>query len=314
MKLKIVFLDQYTVNDSDLSPIKTLGDYTGYDFTEPGQIIERCQDADVVITNKMPFQGDTFKKLPKLKLLCIAATGMNNVDLEAAAEAGVAVRNAVDYSTHSVAEHTFCGVLALLKQSVYMDDFVKSGRYTASGKLFDFTRPTYELFSKRWGIIGLGHIGRQVALLARAFGCAVSYYSTSGKNKDPEFQRLTLDELLSQSDIVSIHAPLNQDTYHLLDYPRLCLMKPTAILSNVARGSLVDEAGLTQALNENRIAGAAIDVYSDEPMRADNPLRSVKDPYKLLLSPHSAWSTEEALQILVNKVADNIRRFEAEGH
>ncbi|MCD8073322.1 MAG: hydroxyacid dehydrogenase, partial [Alistipes sp.] len=288
MKYKIVFLDEYTVDKSDLSELRGLGDYTGYASTEPEQIVERSKDADIVVTNKTPFKADTIAKLPKLKLICIAATGMNNVDLEAAATAGIEVKNASDYSTYSVAEHTFTMALALLKQFPYLDDFVKSGRYCNYDRLFNFTRPTFELYGKKWGVVGLGNIGKRVARLAAAFGCEVCYYSTSGENSDAHFRRVPLEELLSASDIVSVHAPLSRATWHLLSYEQFKAMKPSAVIVNVARGSLIDEEALAKALNEGLIAGAGLDVYSAEPIQPDNPILGVKDKDKLILTPHSA--------------------------
>lgn len=305
--MKIVFLDQYSIHNSDLGSIKKLGEYVGYHSSQPSQIIERCIDADVVITNKMPFKADVFAALPNLKLLCIAATGMNNVDLEAAAQFSVKVRNAVGYSTYSVAEATLSGALALLKQTLYYDNYVKSGAYSTSSLLFNFTRSTHELHGKNWGIIGLGNIGKQVAKLAGAFGCNVSYYSTSGVNNNSDYPQLTIEELLVWSDIISIHAPLSRVTYNLIDYDKLSKMKKSAIIINVARGSIINETDLVRALNDNMIAGAALDVYSQEPMLSDNPLLTINDPLKLALTPHTAWSSEEVLQELVEKVAENIR-------
>lgn len=310
---KIVFLDEYTVHDSDLSALKQSGDYTGYQTTADDQIVARSQGADIVITNKTPFKADTIARLPDLKLICVAATGMNNVDLEAAEKAGIQVKNAVDYSTYSVAEQTLGMALALLKQYPYLDRFVKSGEYAGYDRLFNFTRPTSELYGKRWGIIGLGNIGRRVAQLAEAFGCRVAYYSTSGKNRNTEFESLSLEELLTVSDIVSLHAPLSRITWHLLDYNRLRMMKPSAIVINVARGSLIDEAALARVLDEGLIAGAGLDVYSAEPIKPDNPLLGVRDKDKVVMTPHSAWATEEALQRVVDKVAENIRTFISEG-
>lgn len=309
MDVNIVFLDEYSVNDSDLAPVRSLGNYIGYDNTPPELVVERCKDADIVITNKTPMKSDVLAQLPDLKLICIAATGMNNVDLVLAREMGITVKNAVGYSTASVAEHTFCGALALLKQLPYLDNFVKSGAYSASDRLFNFDRPTYELSGRNWGIIGLGNIGRRVAAIAEAFGCSVAYYSTSGTNDDKEFTRMPLDELLAWSDVLSVHAPLSRRTWHLLGYNEFSMMKRTAVVVNVARGSIINEAGLASALNDGLIAGAALDVYSAEPVRPDNPVNTVKDKNKLVLTPHSAWATKEALQSLVDTVAENIKEF-----
>ena len=312
MNLKIVFLDAYTVDKSDMASIGALGEYTGYETTAVGDIVERCKGADVVIANKVPLQAETLAQLKDTKLICIAATGMNNIDLEAAEKFGIPVRNTAGYSTNSVAELTFAGVLGLLKQTIYFDDYVKSGAYTNSDRLFDFTRPTYELYGKKWGIIGLGAIGRRVAEIAKAFGCEVSYYSTSGANTNADYEQKSLNDLLVQSDIISVHAPLSEKTRNLIDYHELSLMKPSAVISNVARGGIINEEGLMRALNDNLIAGAALDVYSFEPMTADNPLYRVEDKHKLLLTPHSAWTTKEAMQKLVETIAENIKTFFSE--
>ncbi len=309
MNLKIVFLDAYTVDKSDMSSIEALGEYTGYETTPESDIVARCEGADVVIANKVPLQAKTLKQMKYTKLICIAATGMNNIDLDAAAELGIPVRNTAGYSTNSVAELTFAGALGLLKQTVYFDDYVKSGAYTRADRLFDFTRPTGELHGKKWGVVGLGAIGRRVAEIATVFGCEVSYYSTSGANNDAGYPQKTLNELLAESDIVSVHAPLSEKTRNLIDYHELSLMKPNAIIINVARGGIINEEGLTRALNDDLIAGAALDVYSYEPMTADNPLNYVRDKHKLLLTPHSAWTTKEAMQKLVETIAVNIRTF-----
>lgn len=307
--MKIVFLDAFTVNNSNMSAIEALGDFTAYENTAESEILERCEDADIVISNKVPLKADTLAAMKGVRLICIAATGMNNIDLDAATKEGIEVRNTKGYSTDSVAELTFAGALGLLKQIVYFDNYVKSGGYTNAERLFDFTRPTYELNGKKWGIIGLGNIGKRVAAIATAFGCEVSYYSTSGANNDTTYPAKSLNELLTQSDIVSIHAPLSDKTLDLIDYHQLSLMKPTAIIINVARGGIINEQGLARALNDNLIAGAAIDVYSREPITADNYLNRVHDKYKLLLTPHSAWTTKEAMQKLVDTIAENIRIF-----
>lgn len=313
MKPKIVFLDEYSVDNTDLTAIRELGDYTGYEYARDEDVVKCAADADIIITNKTRVTAEAIANLPDLKLICVAATGMNNIDLDAAKAAGIEVRNAVDYSSHSVAEQTFAGVLALYKQLIFLDEYVKSDGYSSAERLFNFERPTYELHGKKWGIVGLGNIGRMVAGLATAFGCEVSYYSTSGNNSNPEYSRMeTLEELMRWSDIVSIHAPLSRDTHHLIDYHQLSLMKPTSIIVNVARGSLVNEEGLARAINDGLIAGAALDVYGAEPMAADNPLKQVKDQYRLLMTPHLAWATREALVRLVDKIAENIRNFLSE--
>ena len=223
--MNIVFLDEYSLGGIDLSRIKQLGNYTGYEKTTPGEIAERCIDADIVITNKVPLRAEAIKVLPQLKLICIAATGMNNVDLEAAAERGIEVRNAVGYSTHAVTETTIGAAIALLRQSIYYDRYVKSGEYAASDAPFHFGRPLHQLYGKRWGIIGLGAIGHKVAEVAAALGCQIAYTSTSGVERQEPYPAMPLDELLRWSDIVSIHAPLNDRTRGLVGARELALMK-----------------------------------------------------------------------------------------
>ncbi len=264
----IVFLDRYSLCDRDLSLIESLGRYTAYDDTPRDKVAERLADADVAIANKVLIDGQTMRRLPRLKLICVAATGMNNIDLDTAAELGIEVRNAVGYSTYSVAETTLCSALALMREVVYFDEYFKSGRYAAAERMFCYDRPTRQLRGRNWGIVGLGNIGREVARLATAFGCRVSYFSTSGAKREEEYPQLPLDELLAGSDIVSIHSPLNDRTRGLIGREELSAMKPAAILINVARGGIVDEQALAEALDNDTIAGAALDVFSSEPLRA----------------------------------------------
>jgi glycerate dehydrogenase len=233
---------------------------------------------------------------------------MNNVDLEAAAELGIEVRNAIGYSTYSVAETTLCSALALLREVVYYDEYFHSGRYAKSDRPFNFDRPTSQIRGKKWGIIGLGNIGREVARLASAFGCEVSYTSTSGVARKEEYPALPLEDLLAESDIVSIHAPLNAKTLNLLGEKELSLMKPSAILINVARGGIVNEEALAAALDGGVIRGAALDVFSTEPL-TDSPLYRIKERNKLLASPHNAWSSDDAIDRLIGCIAKNIEEF-----
>ncbi len=305
----IVFLDRYSLCDRDLSLIESLGRYTAYDDTPRDKVAERLADADVAIANKVLIDGQTMRRLPRLKLICVAATGMNNIDLETAAELGIEVRNAVGYSTYSVAETTLCSALALMREVVYFDEYFKSGRYAAAERMFCYDRPTRQLRGRNWGIVGLGNIGREVARLATAFGCRVSYFSTSGAKREEEYPQLPLGELLADSDIVSIHSPLNDRTRGLIGREELSAMKPAAILINVARGGIVDEQALAEALDNDTIAGAALDVFSSEPLR-ESPLYHLRDPYKLLASPHNAWSSAEAIDRLVECIAENIRSSE----
>lgn len=306
--MKIVFLDEYSVAGRDISSIARFGDYVGYNMTRPEEVIERCADAEIVIANKVVLSAEIMQALPCLKLICVAATGMNNVDLEAAAELGIEVRNTIGYSTYSVAETTLCSALALLREVVYYDEYFHSGRYAKSDRPFNFNRPTSQIRGKKWGIIGLGNIGREVARLASAFGCEVSYTSTSGVAREEEYPALPLEDLLAESDIVSIHAPLNAKTLNLLDKRELSLMKPSAILINVARGGIVNEEALAAALDGGVIRGAALDVFSTEPL-TNSPLYRIKERHKLLASPHNAWSSDDAIDRLIGCIAKNIEEF-----
>ena len=306
--MKIVFLDEYSVCGRDLSSIKRFGDYTGYDVTSPEQVLERCADAEVVISNKVVLNAAIIASLPKLRLICVAATGMNNIDLNAAAEHGVEVRNAVGYSTYSVAETTICSALSLLREVTYYDNYFKSGEYAKSERIFNFDRPTAQLRGKRWGIIGMGNIGREVARLAEAFGCDVAYYSTSGVERNEAYNKLSLNELLNSSDVISIHCPLNERTQNLISAEELAMMKKSAIFINVARGGIVNEVALAEALNSGNLRGAALDVFTSEPLR-ESPLYNLKDPYRLLASPHNAWSSVEAIDRLIACIAVNIQEY-----
>ena len=306
--MKIVFLDDYSVCGRDLSSITRWGDYTGYETTSPDEVIEKSKDAEIIITNKVVLDAEKIASLPNLRLICVAATGMNNVDLNAAAEHGIIVRNAVGYSTYAVAETTLSSALALLREVVYYDNYFKSGTYATSDKIFNFDRPTAQLRGKRWGIIGMGNIGREVARLATAFGCEVCYYSTSGVEREEEYKSVSLNELLAQSDVVSIHCPLNERTRGLIGKEQLSMMQPSAILINVARGGIVDEEALAEALNEGRLRGAALDVFTSEPLRT-SPLYSLNNPYRLLASPHNAWSPVEAIDRLIGCIAQNIAEY-----
>ena len=308
--MKIVFLDEYSVCGRDLSSIKRWGDYTGHETTSPEEVLEKSKDAEIIISNKVVLDAKTIASLPHLRLICVAATGMNNIDLNAAAEHGVEVRNAVGYSTYAVAETTLSSALALLREVTYYDNYFKSGAYASSERIFNFDRPTAQLRGKRWGIIGMGNIGREVARLAEAFGCEVSYYSTSGVERKEAYPSLELEELLRSSDVVSIHCPLNNRTRSLIGAEQLALMKPSAILINVARGGIVDEAALADALNEGRLRGAALDVFTSEPLR-ESPLYTLRDPYRLLASPHNAWSPVEAIDRLIGCIEQNIADYVA---
>jgi len=307
--LHLVFLDADTLGSTSLYGLRPFGKLTLHPATAPHETAERVRDADVVITNKVVISRPVLEAAPKLKLICVAATGTNNVDLEAARERGIPVKNAVGYSTAGVAQHTFAMLFYLLEQLRYFDDYVKGGGYAKSPIFTHYGREYWLLGGKRWGIIGLGTIGREVATIAGAFGAEVVYYSTSGRHDDPSYRRLELDELLRTSDVVSIHAPLNDATRDLIGLPQLRMMKKTAVLINVGRGGIVSETDLLTALNEASLFAAGLDVLETEPMPPGHPLLSVKYPDRLLITPHIAWASIEARDNLVAQVVENVRTF-----
>lgn len=308
--MTIVFLDASTVGDvPNLESIKELGDVTFYPVTTTDQTAERTHEADIIITNKVVITRELMEKAPNLKLICIAATGMNNVDREAAADLGIPVKNVAGYASVSVAQTTFAMILHLLQDLPRYDEFVKDGSYSKSPIFTNMDQNYHEISGMRFGIIGLGNIGQKVADIATAFGAEVVYYSTSGKNTDQPYQLLQLDELLSTSDVVSIHAPLNENTDNLIGYDQLSKMKPTAMLVNTGRGGIVNEQDLARALDEELISGAALDVFENEPIKADNPLLSIKNKERLVLTPHIAWASVEARTQLLEGVKKNIREF-----
>ncbi len=312
--MKIVFLDASTLGDNvSLDPIRKQGELLCYPNTKRDEAVERLQGADIAIVNKTKITKELIDACPQLKLVCVAATGMNNVDLEYAAQKGIPVKNVADYSTDSVAQVTFSLVLGLLNKVCAFDDYVKSGRYS-KGDIFSYMGVEHtELAGKRYGIIGMGNIGKKVAAIATAFGCEVVYYSTSGKNDSAaQYKRLSLDELLKTSDIVSVHAPLNEQTNGLLAMTQLKQMKPTAILVNVGRGGIVNEQDLVTALEQNTIAGCGLDVFTKEPLPADHPLLTTAAKNKLLLLPHIGWASVEARVRLVERIAKNIEAFKAD--
>ena len=308
--MNLVLLDAKTIGEvPNLFLLNKFGDLRYHQTTRPEQTLSRVQNADIIITNKVVIDGATIEKSPMLKLICIAATGTNNVDKIAAAERGVVVKNVSDYSTNSVAQVTFSLILHLLHSIPYFDKYVKEGDYSKSDIFTHLGKSFWEISGKRFGIIGLGNIGKKVAEIATAFGAEVFYYSTSGQNKNQQYRQLELNELLKTSDIVSIHAPLNEYTANLINYSSLLLMKKTALLINAGRGGIVNEADLVRALNEDVIAGAGIDVFETEPINVANPLLQVNNKEKLVLTPHVAWASIEARTLLMEKVGRNIDDF-----
>ncbi|WP_027622698.1 D-2-hydroxyacid dehydrogenase [Acetivibrio clariflavus] len=307
---KICILDAKTLgNDADLSGLSKLGEVTVYDITKPDEVADRIREQEIVITNKVVLNESNMKDASNLKLICVAATGTNNIDLEYAKTRSIAVSNVAGYSTSSVLQHTFAMLFYLMEDLRYYDEYVKSMSYSKSDIFTHLDKPFEELGGKTWGIIGLGAIGSSVASLAKTFGCRVVYYSTTGKNNNLQYERVELDELLKQSDIVSIHAPLNDKTRNLIDYKRLQTMKKSAILLNLGRGGIVNELDLAKALDDDLIRGAALDVLEIEPVNPDNLLLNLKNPDKLLITPHIAWASVQARKRLINELELNIKAF-----
>ncbi len=307
---KIVFLDTETIGKVDnMKLLNKLGMFETYEHTTPVQVVERCEGKEIVIINKVQLTGDIMKQLPDLKLICVAATGINNVDLNYAENNGIEVKNVAGYSTDSVAQLTFTMLLYLINKPYYYDSYVKSGAYSRSGSFTHHNEPFWELKGKRMGIIGLGTIGRQVARIAESFGMEVIFYSTTGRNNHINYKRFELDDLLKSSDVVSIHAPLNSMTRDLITYKKIKLMRPCAIILNLGRGGIINEKDLARALNDNLIGAAGLDVMEQEPINADNPMLKLFDKEKILITPHMAWASKESRELLVEKIARNIEVY-----
>lgn len=311
--MNIVFLDKKTVGDVDnFNLLHKLGNVQVFEHTMPEQVIERCTGKDIIITNKVVINRKVMDALPDLKLICVAATGVNNVDIDYARQRNIEVKNVVAYSTDSVAQSTFSMLLFLLNRLSYYDAYVKSGAYSRSD-IFTHHGPAFwELAGKRFGIIGLGTIGRRVAKIAEGFGMEVVFFSTTGRNNNINYKRFDLITLLKTSDVISIHAPLTDSTRNLITYKELKLMRPCAILLNTGRGGIVNEADLARALNENVIGAAGIDVLEKEPINPQNPLLKIYDKDKILFTPHIAWASMESRARLVEKIVKNIEAFKRE--
>lgn len=307
--LKIVFLDAQTLgNDISLAPVASLGEYVSYPSTRPEEVFDRIAGFDVVITNKVWMGKEQIDSSSALKLICVAATGTNNVDTAYAASKGIPVRNAVDYSTESVTQVTWMHILSLVGKARYFDEYVKGGAYSASGCFTNAVEPFFELKGKTFGTVGLGNIGSRVAGIAEAFGMKVLYYPTSGKPHSDRYEADTdLFRFLSRCDVVSVHCPLNERTNGLIGYEALKRMKPGGFIVNMGRGGIIVEADLARALDEGVIAGAAVDVFTREPLPADHPYLHLLHPERLLLTPHIGWASREARICLVGKIAENIK-------
>ena len=306
--MKIVYLDAATMGDTPLDDISALGELVCYDNSTYEEALDRVADCEVLIINKVKVDMELLSNAPALKLVCEAATGVNNIDLEACEERGIPVRNVAGYSTDSVVQATFMHILSLLGNAPYFDLAVKSGRYSKSGLFTDVSKPFIEIFGKTMGIIGMGAIGNKVAKIAQAFGMNVVYYSTSGTSHCKEYPSLPLEELMLKADVISVHAPLNEKTKGLIGEKELSIMKPDSIIVNMGRGGIIDECALAKAIDNNIIGGAALDVFEREPLPEDNPLLHTSHSEKLRFTPHTAWASVEARKRLELRIAENIAK------
>ena len=308
MKISILERDSLGI-DVDMSEIDKLGEVTVYAAATVDNAVEHIRDADIVIANKLPLNAETLKEAKNLKFVAQTATGTNNVDFAYTSAHGIKVANVPSYSTDSVAQHTFSLLLYLVEKMRFFDDYVKSGRYSKSScfSCLDMIYP--EIAGKTWGIIGMGAIGQKVAQIATVFGCKVITYSASGKTYDMPYEQVDFDTLLAKSDILSVHAPLNEYTKDLMNYDAFCKMKKSAYFINVGRGPIVVEEDLVRALEEGEILAAGLDVMRVEPLPMESPLLKIQDSTKLVITPHTAWATSEARQRCVNVVTENIKAF-----
>ncbi|MCR5709133.1 MAG: hydroxyacid dehydrogenase [Bacteroidales bacterium] len=306
--MKIVFLDAETMGDTPMTEIAALGEFIPYPSSTAEEARQRVADADVAIVNKVIVDRAFLDAAPRLRLVCEAGTGINNIDSELCRERGVHVRNVAGYSTDSVAQIAWMHILNLSGLAFHYDALVKSGTYSTFRIHSDAAHPFMELAGKTLGIIGMGAIGQKVAAIGSTFGMKVIYYSTSGTSHCREYPSVSLEELLKESDVISIHAPYNDRTAGLIGYEQMKLMKPTAFLVNTGRGGIAVEADLAKALDEGVIAGAGLDVYVKEPLPADNPLMHLQHPERIRFSPHVAWSSREARARLAHEMAENIRK------
>lgn len=307
--MNIIVLDGYTANPGDISwnPIEKLGKLLVFPRTRPDELLGRCRHAEILITNKVPLTSEAIGCLPSLRFISVLATGYDIVDVDAAKALGIPVSNIPEYSTPSVAQHVFTGLLALLGKPEQHHQSILEGAWSRAGQFSFWNLQLTELAGKKMGIVGLGKIGLAVAKLASAFGMEVLAFSRSQKHDTGVSIRwLELGELFAEADFVSLHCPATPDTRNMVNMKLLARMKPSAVLINTARGALVDEADLAQALNQQRIAGAFLDVASVEPIEPTNPLLSARN---CLLTPHLAWATLESRKRLIDTTAANISAF-----
>ena len=306
--MKLVILDSDTLGyDLDFSVFEQFGDVEVYRFSTPEEVLKRAKDARVCISNKVQYTKKLVENLPELKLICLTSTGTNTADLEACRDLGIDVCNIVGYSTESVVQLTYSLMFYLLAPLRYYDDYTKDGSYVEDFSFSHYNQTWNELSGKTLGIVGFGAIGKRVAAIANAFGANVCYYSTSGLNKNNDYNRVEFDELLSQSDIISIHAPLNEQTDNLFGREEFRQMKDDAIILNLGRGPIVNEAELIDALNNGLIAKAGIDVIATEPMIKDHPIMKLKESGRLLMTPHVGWASIESRNRMIQEVVMNIQ-------
>jgi len=305
--MKIAFLDRKTLGDDiSLEQFNTLGEVITYDVTKPTDTLNRVQDIDVVITNKVVIDKDIMDN-SNIKLICVAATGMNNVDLEYAKQKGIIVKNVAGYSTSSVAQLTISIALQFVQKIAFYDNYVKSGGWENSEIFTNIDQPFFELDGKNWGIIGLGNIGKGVAKVADALGCKVNYFSTSGANNDDTYTKVSLEELLKTSDVISIHSPLNDATSNLINSSNLDIVKDGSIILNLGRGGIVNEQDISDAINSGQNVYYGTDVVTKEPIEKSSPLLTIKDKSKVVFTPHIAWASKEARVRLLEGVFKNIQ-------
>ena len=307
---KIVFLELESLGPLvDVSGFEKLGDVRFYKSSTEEEAKERIKDADIVIANKIKFNEDTLKDNSCVKLICLTATGTDNLDKNYLKKRGIIWHNAAGYSTVTVAQHTFALYFYLSEKIRTFDDFVKSGRYCDYPGFTWYGRIMDELYGKTWGIIGLGQIGKRVAQIAEAFGAKVIYYSTSGKNISGDHKRVGFDQILKESDVISVHAPLNDNTRGMMNADAFSKMKKSAYFINVARGGIVNDKDLYEALMNGELKGAALDVLSREPMEKTNPLLQIKDSEKLVITPHIGWASAEARDRLIKITYGQVEEF-----
>ncbi len=307
--MKIVILDAYTVDQGELSwdGLTELAEVETYERTAPEEVIERCKGAEMVLTNKAVLDASVLNMLPRLQYIGVLATGYNVVDLEVASRQNIVVTNIPAYSTESVAQMVFCHLLNIVSHVDYYAIENRSGRWSNSPDFCYLDHDLIELNGKKMGIVGLGNTGMATARIATAFGLQVMAYTSKDEDDLPYgIKKVDLDTLFEQCDIISLHCPLSDDTFHLVNADRLAMMKPSAILINTGRGPLVDDAAVAEALNSNQLAAYGSDVITTEPPASDNPLLSAKNCY---LTPHIAWATREARQRLINICTENVRAY-----